>query len=170
MIYNAIMNKIGKLTIQPEISKHQIDQLITYSNSDPQVIAFTSDPSRFKDRAAFNKWLEKGRSIYTLTDDNGDLLGIVWFGQEYLSGYQQCGFTFAVRTYGPARGQHLASKLITSAFESFQKTDVYQRSSQKGVWLETSADNLAAVSTYTKFGFKKITEPDDKNKIIMIYP
>jgi ribosomal protein S18 acetylase RimI-like enzyme len=40
---------------------------------------------------------------------------------------------------------------------------------QKGVWLETSDDNLAAKALYSKFGFRQISQPDLHNKIVMIY-
>jgi ribosomal protein S18 acetylase RimI-like enzyme len=177
-----VTDNLGLLVVLSEITDKQIDQLITYANSDQGVILNTSDPTRFKDKQSFERWKGKGRSIYIMTDqvDNGNLLGIIWFGKDSLpdKDYQKIltdeerlkyGFTFAIRVYDKARGQRLSQKFMSAAFESFKNTALFQESQNNGVWLETSTDNFAAVSAYTKFGFKQVAGPDEKGKVIMIY-
>lgn len=152
------------------ITEKQIEQLINFANTDPEVKKFTSDSKRFRDREAFDKWRKKDRVVYTLTDKSGDLLGILWFGKKEIPrkdftlkfNPQDYKVTFGIRTYGKARGKGLARPFMLKAFNYF--------SSKEGVWLETSGDNIAAVRAYTNFGFQKITEPDVNGKILMILP
>lgn len=140
------------------ISEKQIDQLIEYSLSDESVNKFTSDRERFKDRQAFNEWKNKGREIFTLNNENDDLVGIIWTGpKEMQIGDKKYNKTFAIRIYGEARGKGLSL--------GFMKNCILE----KGYWLETSDDNLAAKALYFKFGFKQVSQPDENNKIIMIF-
>jgi ribosomal protein S18 acetylase RimI-like enzyme len=177
-----ITDNLGLLVVRSEITDKQIDQLITYANSDQEVILNTSDPTRFKDKQSFDKWKEKGRSIYIMTDqvENGNLLGIIWFGKDHLPDKNypdnltndeksRYGFTFAIRVYDKARGLRLSQKFMSAAFDSFKRTNLFRESQNNSIWLETSADNLAAVSAYTKFGFEQVAGPDEKGKVIMIY-
>lgn len=150
-------------------TEKQIGQLINFANTDPEVRRFTSDPKRFRDRKAFDRWRKKGRVIYTLTDENDDLLGIIWLGKkeipqrDFTENFdpQDYKVTFGIRIYGAARGKGLARPFMAETFNHF---------SPKGVWLETSGENIAAVRAYTNFGFRKITEPDESGKILMILP
>lgn len=146
--------------IKQGISDCQIYQLIEYSHTDPEVKKFTSDSTRFKDLLSFKKWLAQGRIIYTLSDINQNLLGIIWFGQKNPPTKISANFTFAIRIYGPARGKGLSQNFIKTAF-----TDLLQNQKHSqitGFWLETSIDNFAAIHTYEKFGFKKIDLADDR--------
>jgi len=150
--------------VQQGILDCQVDQLINFSHTDPQVQG-TSDPKRFFDRQSFNQWLEQGKIIYTLTDNSKNLLGIVWFSQKEAPVKTKANFTFAIRIYGPARGQGLSYDFMKITFD-----DLVNRSSDKskivGFWLETSVDNIPAIKTYEKFGFQKISQKD--NRIVMI--
>lgn len=147
------------------LSSKQIDQLIDYSLTDDAVAKFTSDRERFKDREAFAKWKEKGREIFTLTNENDDLLGIIWLGikklpeRNYLEKVDSEKYqsSFAIRIYGEARGKGLSLDFMKDCLK------------MDGVWLEVSDDNLAAKSLYGKFGFRQVSEVDENNKIIMIY-
>ena len=139
--------------IQQGILDCQIDQLIEYSSTDPEVKKFTSDPKRFADKKSFFAWQQQGRIIYTLVDNYKNLLGIIWFGQKdsplkNLS----ANFTFAIRIYGSARGQGLSQDFMKTAFADLQKN--HQDSQITGFWLETHQDNLSAIHVYQKFGFK----------------
>lgn len=149
--------------IQQGILDCQIDQLINFSNSDPDIKKFTSDPIRFKNRQAFNQWLEHGRIIYTLIDQKNNLLGIVWFSQKESPLKLAANFTLAIRLYGLARGQGLSQVFLKTAFDDF----INHKNKQKisGFWLQVSIDNLAAIRTYEKFGFNKLGQTD--NKLIM---
>ncbi|MDD4938502.1 MAG: GNAT family N-acetyltransferase [Candidatus Shapirobacteria bacterium] len=152
--------------IQQGILDCQIDQLIDFSNTDPEVIKNTSDPIRFKDLNSFNNWLEKGKIIYTLTDKNHNLLGIIWFSHKNPPIKTNANFTFAIRVYPPARGEGLSLDFTTSAFTDLLKSK--ESSKIVGFWLEVSNSNQAAIKTYEKFGFQKISKPDNNHKIIMI--
>ena len=90
------------MKIKKSLSEKNIEDLIFYANNDEQVIKFTSDPKRFKDRESFEVWLKKGRKMYVMVDDNDKLCGITWFGPE------GDGFTLAIRIYEQARGKGLA--------------------------------------------------------------
>lgn len=155
------------------ITEKQIDQLIEYTNSDPDIILFTSDLKRFRDRESFNKWREKDRTIYTLADEEGNLLGIFWIGEEDLAeekipdknfllsfNKEDYGVTFAVRVYGKARGKGLAKEFIERSFKEF--------SPKRKIWLDTKHDNQRAIKLYEKLGFILATRPDKEGWIIMI--
>lgn len=151
------------------ITEKQIEQLINFANTDPEVKKFTSDSNRFRDREAFDKWRKKDRVVYTLTDKSGDLLGILWFGKKSLPiGFSEkfdpkdYTITFAIRTYGDARGKGLAKPFMRQVFNHF--------SPKQGVWLETSIDNKPALVVYERFGFKQVTDPDEEGKILMVLP
>lgn len=133
------------------ITDSQIEEIIYYANHDEQIIKFTSDKTRFADLSAYKSWFtKKNPTIYTLTDKLGHLCGFIWFESD----------TFAIRIYAEARGKGLSFDFMKQAFDDFKP---------KSVWLECSADNLPAVSTYKKFGFIQTTQPDAKGKIIMTY-
>jgi ribosomal protein S18 acetylase RimI-like enzyme len=157
--------KLGQdIFIQQGIIDCQIDQLIEYSHSDPDVQKFTSDPIRFQNRQSFSQWLGQGRIIYTLIDKNNNLLGIIWFGQKDPPIKLDANYTFAIRIYSSARGQGLSQTFMKSAFDDLKKNQ--KKSQITGFWLETSSDNFAAIHTYEKFGFKKISEVE--NKVVMV--
>lgn len=152
------------------ITEKQINELIQFANTDPQVRKFTSDSKRFRDREAFDKWSSQGRTIYTLVSDQGNLCGILWFGKKDLPTREftqeldpkDYTVTFGIRTYGDARGKGLAKPFMRDVFNHF--------SPKEGIWLETSGDNIAGVRAYTNFGFRKITNPNVDGKILMILP
>jgi len=148
--------------IQQGINDCQIDQLIDFSNNDPLVKENTSDPTRFQDHNSFKEWLKKGRIIYTLIDKNSNLLGITWFGQKQAPQGISADFTFALRLYNPARGKNLAT-----SFVNFVLSDLLENKKEiKKLWLETSKNNIAAIKTYQKVGFKKVKELEN-DRIIM---
>lgn len=158
--------KINKdIFIQQGILDCQIDQLIKYSNTDSEIKKFTSDPIRFKDRNSFDHWLKQGRIIYSLIDKNHNLLGIIWFGHKIPPIKINANFSFAIRIYGSARGQRLSQIFMKTAFNDLLKNQ--SKSKISGFWLQVSFDNLPAVFSYQKFGFKQISQPDSSDKIIM---
>ena len=165
-----------ELNIREGLTPAQIEQLIDHSSSDSQVRKFTSDPKRFANLESFEKWREKGRSIYTLVDEAGGLEGIIWLGEEPLPSREfvqeidagKYGITFAIRTYGEARGRRLALSFMHEAIARYKKGDKYQGIENKGIWLETYADNAPAVKTYERFDFKQVTKPDERGRILMI--
>lgn len=166
------------LSVTQGLTESQIKQLIGYSNDDEVVGAYSSDPRRFKDREAFDKWLSKGRSIYALNDKDGSLLGIVWFGKAAFPDNKlrkefenidkdYYSITFALRMYEGARGKGLAKKLTASAFTAYLRSDDYKQAGGQGIWLETSQENTAAVKTYETL-FTQVSDPDEHGRIVMI--
>ena len=143
----------------------QIDQLVEYSKTDPEVIKFTSDPKRFKDSETAKKWL-KNVSVYTLTDGK-NLMGIAWFHilpipeRKFTIKLNPNDFslTYAIRIYGEARGKGLGVKFMKDAFDDYKP---------KNLWGQISSENIPSIKLAEKFGFKKVSEPDQRGKIIMV--
>lgn len=148
------------MEIKTGISNENIDILIEYSKTDADVAKFTSDQKRFANRDSFNEWLGKGRTIYSLVNEQGKLVGITWFG------YANEGFTLAIRLYAEARGKGLAKSFLEETMEMFRKTKQYLEKENKSFWLEVSRDNLPAISTYTKLGFKPEKQGSTEDKVI----
>lgn len=148
------------------ITAKQIDQLVQYSKTDPTIQKFTSDPVRFKDKKSAKQWLA-GVIPYTLSDQGGNLLGLTWFHKKLLPERKytekldstRFPLTFAIRIYGEARGKGYATEFMKKSFEDFKPGNV---------WAETSFDNFPTIKLSEKFGFRKVTEPDERGKIIMI--
>ena len=160
--------KIGQdVFIHQGILDGQIEQLIEYSQNDSGVKKFTSDALRFANRKSFHNWQEKGRIIYTLSDSQKNLLGIIWFGQKEAPLKDiKANFTFAIRIYASARGRGLSSEFMEIVFKDLFKNQT--ESKITGLWLQVSSDNLAAVHSYQKAGFKTAANLGYDNKIIMV--
>lgn len=136
--------------VSKSITQDQIRKLIIRTQIDPQIKKYTHDSKRFKNLTTFRKW-QKGKTIYTLSGKNGELLGLIWFGKKrnvLAPGY---AFTFAIRIYPPIRGKGYAFKFMKEVFTDFKHQDV---------WLTTRRDNLPAIRLYKKFGFRKIAEAE----------
>ncbi len=156
------------------ITDHEIDQLIEYAKTDETVRNFTSDPKRFASRESFDNWRKDGTVFYTLTDKENNLAGIIWLEELPLPEFEpqknnqinnidpnNYHITFAIRTYGSARGKSLSTPFTQKAF---------QDSGVKNVWLSTSPDNIPGISSYKKSGFIELGMRKDEQKLIMILP
>lgn len=162
-------------TIRVGIRQGDIDKLIEYTNIDPFFKNNTSDlvtifdlAGRFANIAEYDKWYAKGKYIYTLIDPEDKLVGIVWFSKELRTlNSIEYGFTFGMRLYGQARGIGLAKNFARIASEHFFQTDIYQNEPKKGIWLETGEDNLPAINTYKKLGYK-IVKPKESTKTTLM--
>jgi len=148
------------MVIKKGLSEKNIGQLIEYANGDEAVKKFTSDQKRFKDRESFENWLKKGRKIYCLVDEDDNLLGISWFGEEGE------GFTFGLRIYGEARGKGEGYGFLKETMDDYMKEEEYMKASNKDIWLETSKDNIAAIKIYQKCGFDYEKEGTSPDKVI----
>lgn len=135
------------MEIRHGLSNKCVEQLISYTNSDKTIQEFTSDLKRFKDMKSYQEWLKKGRSVYSLVDEEGNLVGISWFGEEN-------GFTLALRIYGKARGKGLGYDFLRKTMEDFMKGEKYKKAKNQNWWLETSKNNIPAIKIYEKLGFK----------------
>lgn len=162
--------------IKEGITPSQIQELINFSNTDELILQTTRDIERFKDKSTFDKWLLKNRKVYTLVDTHDKLFGILWFGEKELPedisinpkvDKSMLRFTWSIRIYNGARGKGLSKYFFENAFKMFKKTEEYQNSSAKGLWLITNSNNTPALKAYSKFGFVEISENDKNGKIIM---
>ncbi len=178
------------LSIKKGLTDSQIDQLIEYSTTDPDLKKFTSDPVRFKDRAGFDEFSKHILAYYVLTDEDENLLGVIWFddlsmyvipennvsqGSSLDSGPQTVrndmgdyGISFAIRLYGQARGKGLAVPFSEKAFEDFKTSEEYLNHPHQKFWLAVSPENQAAVAVYKKLGFKDHDYNKEFNKNLMI--
>lgn len=171
--------KTSSYVVREGISELQIEDLIRFSRGDKKIIFFTSDPVRFKTREAFNKWSKKGKQIYTLQNNDGDLKGIVWFGKKKLpkntvflddmAKPADCGTTFAVRLYSEARGKGLANGFIKESIQKFRGSEFFKSAKDNRIWLSTSVDNEPAVKAYLKNSFVTVTNPDKRGRVVMVW-
>lgn len=172
------------------IAEKYIDQLINYTNdlNDVGVQNNTTDrlkasgePGRFSSREEYDKWLGKGREIYTLIDPATDRLkGILWLGREeiptkgntFVPGFDESkyGITYAIRNYGDARGAGVATEFSKKAIKLFKQTETYLGADKKGIWLEVNATNAPGINTYTKLGYRQVSEHTANGRLIMVLP
>lgn len=150
---------LGTLSIQKSISEDAIRELVEFSQTDPVIARFTSDRQRFATFQAAKNWLSPEKTVYTLSGTKDNLLGIIWFHPMDNPKAPEHHHTFAIRLYGEARGKGLPLKFMEACFADYGKKDV---------WLVVSHDNDRAISAYLQFGFKRVSSPDEKGKIIMV--
>lgn len=157
------------------ITEPQIGQLLEFAKTDPLVLKNTDDVERFKDREAFSRWRAKDRTIYVVTDEAQNLKGIIWFGpsplpeRNYTSALnpEEYKISLAMRLYGDdIRGQHLSNQFFLPAMRHYIQN--FPEENMSGMWLKTSASNFAAQGAAIKAGFKTVTAPNEKGKIIMV--
>lgn len=166
---------VQEYPFQEGITEEQILQLIDYSCNDPLIQRFTSDGRRFGSREAFDRWLMKGRTVYTLRTTDLALAGIVWFGQEPLPTREylmqidpSCyGITLAMRLYAEARGKGIAEAVVHTGMTLYMNSEAYSYINNNSFWFETSADNNPVRKIFTRMGFFQITNPDQSEKILM---
>lgn len=164
-------NTLGHFSVTRGLSEKSIQELVAYSQEDPDIRQFTRDTERFRDEAAVREFLQPETQIYALTD-NERLNGIIWFApkplpeKEYTKVFDKDAYdtTFAIRLYGEAKGKRLSLPFMKEAFAQLNQDEEHD------VWLETIANNSRAVNLYKKFGFDQVSQPDQQNRIVMIYP
>lgn len=164
---------IPGLYVRHGITHSQALELITQAHHDPIVAHNTSDTKRFRDAEALSLWLAKGRTIYTLTEGTEKLLGIIWLGDEplpvqpFTTPIDQTDYdvTLAMRIYAEARGRGLAKAfLVPTLVDYFQNMGTMK----KGIWIGTSVDNAPVIKSFGNLGFQQVTNPDSKQKIVMV--
>lgn len=141
-----------KLQIKKGLSESQVKKLIYYSNHDPKIKRFTHDYVRFKNKKSFDSWIKDDTRIFTLTNIDDDLLGIIWIKSK-MNKYSKYKHTFAIRLYKPIRGKGYSCDFAKKVLSTL-KTD--------GLWLSTNTENVAGLKLYNKLGFKQIGKVDDQ--------
>lgn len=132
-----------------------------------QILAMSGEPAireycpkdlseRFRNQAAAEKWLAKGRAFFMLYKRSGDRLvplGYGWTGPAASQQVPAGQTTFALRIAEAGHGQGLAAPfswvVIAVSAQLYGLEDF---------WLETWASNGAAVHIYHKLGFEDVTE------------
>jgi ribosomal protein S18 acetylase RimI-like enzyme len=158
-------------TIKKDLNEKQISQLIEYAATD-EGLKFTSDPKRFKDKDSFNEFSKEILAYYVLTNEEDDLMGIIWFhdldlylNKETPSEY---GISFAIRLYGEARGKGLALPFTEEVMADFENSEEYKSHPHKKIWLAVSPENEPAVKLYRNLGFKDLRIDETHNKLLMV--
>lgn len=157
------------LVIKEGITSNQIYQLLNYTLHDKSVQKFTRDSTRFADYENAREWLNNATKVFTLTDKTEELLGLIWYQASALPkreyriqfDHSMYKYTNAIRLYGRARGKGLAQWFLE---------ETYRRIGEPPVWAEISNNNLASVRSHEKMKFRKVSDPNENGKIIMILP
>ncbi len=169
-------------TLQSGISDSQIQQLLHYTETDPEIQATTADwrtpegkPGRFSSLSAFNTWRDQGKTTYTLVDDQQNLAGLTWFSNKSIDQakykevavdlLKQYQTTLGIRLYASARGQKLAKPFLTEAIDTYLEL-LGQK--QLSLWLEVRTDNARAIHLYENIGFQQVTENRDHSQVLLL--
>lgn len=173
----TLIEKIDELSVFKGITYKQIGELIEYSQKDETILRTTHDKDRFINREAYFSFPPNGKTVYVLSNENGELLGIVWFHYMEIPNRtftesinkKDCTITFGLRTYGKARGQGYAHNFMRAAFSNFLNSSEYEKLGKKNIWGDAYSWNIPAIKVYKKFGFKQISEPSNDDRIILLY-
>jgi|SaaInlStandDraft_5_1057022.scaffolds.fasta_scaffold104730_2 ribosomal protein S18 acetylase RimI-like enzyme len=143
-----------------------LKQMVDYAHNDELVINQTSDAVRFSSLNSADNWLNKSKKVFFLLspiDDKKKLAGIIWFEELNLpnSLKEKSNWTFGIRIYKNHRSNGLAAPFMKKAFEEFEKLFP-----NESVWLSTKSFNEVAQKVYSKFGFKKVGELNNKKYYI----
>lgn len=169
----ALKDPSLELILRSVITLEQIEELIYFSNHDPEVIKDTSDFKRFADKEAFERWRAKGRALYILSNNEGRLKGIFWVGLKLIPEKeftklvqpQDFGITVAMRIYGDVRAKGVGQPFAEASLREYFKQ---RKDDMNGFWLEASGDNLAIQRIFGKLGFEVATKEDINKKILMV--
>ena len=131
----------------------------TLDPHDIRLRQMTRDLSRFSSSGQLSKW-RPGRDLICLHDALGALMGVVWVARKAMperDDYFDPGLirrrgprlTWAIRTYGAARGHGVARAFADLALERL----VRNRPEGPSLWYQTKAENLAARALAERLGF-----------------
>lgn len=167
------VTKVGSFYIHTGITPKQIRQLIAFTKAEKGPM--TRDKKRFMSKDQYEKWADKGRTIYTVTDSrlkDGNLRGIFWMGEKLLPerpDYKEYidpnfyRYTFALRLYGPARGKGLSQLVLDECVRRF----ISNLTLPIGVWLETDKENAISLRMAQKEG-ARIVSGFDQSHVILV--
>ena len=106
-----------KLSVLKGISRNQITELLSYTKKDRLIRTKTYDFNCFKSKRTFLSWKNRGKTIYTLSDRKGRLLGVIWYDK------RQKGVRLlkpTIRIYPPAREKNISKKFLDIVRRNYQ--------------------------------------------------
>lgn len=124
--------------------------------SDEELAKNTSDRERFASAEAYDAWLSKERYPYALSDAEGRLAALIWYGPEVTPDGRE-GDTIAFRSYPPYRGTGIMGDL--SRFVLARHGELREG---RMLWLATNEDNAGGIRLYEKLGFVRTGEHEGR--------
>jgi len=131
----------------------------TLDRTDVRLREMTHDLSRFSSSRQLERW-HPGRDLVCLQDGERSLLGVIWVAEKQIP--ERCDYvdpelirrraphwTWAIRTYGIARGHGLAKSFSEYALERLLR----DRPRPHALWYQTKASNAAARHLGSTLGF-----------------
>ncbi|MCX6705290.1 MAG: hypothetical protein NT162_03065 [Candidatus Woesebacteria bacterium] len=111
-----VPNTHTKLSILKGISKRQIAQLLIYTRKDKLIRTQTHDFDHFKSKKTFLSWKSRGKTIYTLINRTGKLLGVKWYDKRHPGKHIEP----TVRIYPPIRGMRFTKKFLEIVRQNYK--------------------------------------------------
>jgi GNAT superfamily N-acetyltransferase len=143
------------------LSEDLVESLIerTLDPADVRLREMTRDLSRFSSGGQLAEW-RPGHDLVCLKDAAGELVGVIWVVRKEMparSDYfdpqliRERGprLTWAIRTYGAARGHGIAYAFSEYALERLLR----DRPEGRSLWYQTKAENSAARALGQRLGF-----------------
>ncbi len=135
----------------------------TLDPSDVRLREMTRDLSRFSSTERLAKW-RAGRDLVCLRDEARVLLGVIWVARKAMprrDDYLHPALvrrrgprtTWAIRTYGAARGYGVADVFSEYALDKLLRN----RREGRSLWYETKAENRAARALGARLGFFEVS-------------
>lgn len=143
------VTEIFRSRIRLGVSEFELTQLVSHSNIDPMIQKFTPrDLQRFPNLLSAQVYFST-RNVYTLTDPNDFLKGVVWFNPHvHPLDPSENDFTYAIRMYDPFRGKNLAG-----SFSDFSVRHFLSEHFESRIWLGVDDINERAIAFYEKTGW-----------------
>jgi hypothetical protein len=140
-------------------------------SSQPHILASTPKDAaeRFGNSEMFDKWQKKGRTIHWLIGNNGDLAGVIWYGDEEMpetKTQNAPNLTFAIRLYENYLGKGLSVPFMKQSLDILVRS-FDDLSKFNGIWLQTDVSNKPAVAAYEKFGYVEVSKSGDRTTMVL---
>lgn len=151
-----------------------LERQLFEKSREPNILRYTPKDaaSRFGDKTMFDGWKAGGRELYWLLGKDNDLAGIIWYGKkappEGLDLPEAPSETFAIRLYDGYSGHGLAVPAMRQTLQIHARSAEARGERLTGIWLETDADNPAALKVYTRFGYEEVGRTPER--VTMVLP
>ena len=155
-------------------SDSNLENQLVQKSQQENIAKFTPNDfaKRFGSIEMLKKWQSKGRKLFWLLGPGQDLAGIIWYGEDELpfelDGDEKPNETFAIRIYEGYNGKGLSNPFMTQSLKVYVDEKLKQNEKLPIIWLQTDTDNIPALKSYTKFGFKEVRR--DEKRVTMVLP